>query len=121
MNGEKVSRQFSLLLSKYTKALCSVSQILHSLSFEGSEGKTTVFMPFVFALMTCVLFRCVLQLSVGAVQSHGLQKPILSNRNFHGCLENLLYNDLSLLNLAKQKNHQVSMVVSNMCIYVVTI
>ncbi|KAG7242295.1 hypothetical protein INR49_023970 [Caranx melampygus] len=50
------------------------------------------------------------QLSVGAVQSHGLQKPILSNRNFHGCLENLLYNDLGLLNLAKQKNHQVSMV-----------
>ncbi|XP_022622371.1 contactin-associated protein-like 4 [Seriola dumerili] len=47
------------------------------------------------------------QLSVGAVQSHGLQKPILSNRNFHGCLENLLYNDLKLINLAKQNNHQV--------------
>uniref|UniRef100_A0A4W6DPD4 Contactin associated protein like 3 n=1 Tax=Lates calcarifer TaxID=8187 RepID=A0A4W6DPD4_LATCA len=50
------------------------------------------------------------QLSVGAVQGHGLQKPILSNRNFHGCLENLLYNDLSLINLAKQSNHQVAVV-----------
>uniref|UniRef100_A0A671YUM3 Contactin-associated protein-like 4 n=1 Tax=Sparus aurata TaxID=8175 RepID=A0A671YUM3_SPAAU len=48
------------------------------------------------------------QLSLGAVQSHGLQKPILSNRNFHGCLENLLYNDLNLLYLAKKNNHQVS-------------
>ncbi|XP_060890497.1 contactin-associated protein-like 4 [Labrus mixtus] len=49
------------------------------------------------------------QLSLGAVQGHGLQKPILSNRNFHGCLENLLYNDLSLIELAKKNNHQVSM------------
>ncbi|KAM7013137.1 contactin-associated protein-like 4 [Tautogolabrus adspersus] len=49
------------------------------------------------------------QLSLGAVQGHGLQKPILSNRNFYGCLENLLYNDLSLIELAKKKNHQVSM------------
>ncbi|XP_035503829.2 contactin-associated protein-like 4 isoform X2 [Scophthalmus maximus] len=48
------------------------------------------------------------QLSVGAAQSHGLQKPILSNRNFHGCLENLLYNDLNLINLAEQNNHQVT-------------
>uniref|UniRef100_A0A8C4F1E1 Contactin associated protein like 3 n=1 Tax=Dicentrarchus labrax TaxID=13489 RepID=A0A8C4F1E1_DICLA len=49
-------------------------------------------------------------LSLGAVQSHGLQKPILSNRNFHGCLENLLYNDLNLIDLAKRNNHQVSVV-----------
>ncbi|KAF3690623.1 Contactin-associated protein-like 4 Cell recognition molecule Caspr4 Precursor [Channa argus] len=48
------------------------------------------------------------QLSLGAVQSHGLQKPILSNRNFHGCLENLFYNELNLIDLAKQKNHQVT-------------
>uniref|UniRef100_A0A665VD77 Contactin associated protein like 3 n=1 Tax=Echeneis naucrates TaxID=173247 RepID=A0A665VD77_ECHNA len=41
---------------------------------------------------------------------HGLQKPILSNKNFHGCLENLLYNDLNLINLAKQNNHQVTVV-----------
>lgn len=57
----------------------------------------------------CYIF---VQLSLGAVQSHGLQKPILSNRNFHGCLENLLYNDLNLLYLAKKNNHQVSAVVS---------
>ncbi|TWW58257.1 Contactin-associated protein-like 5 [Takifugu flavidus] len=48
------------------------------------------------------------QLSLGAVQSHGLQKPVLSSRNFHGCLENLIYNDLNLIDLAKKNNHQVS-------------
>ncbi|KAK5869570.1 hypothetical protein PBY51_024276 [Eleginops maclovinus] len=48
------------------------------------------------------------QLSLGAVQSHGLQKPILSNRNFNGCLENFLYNDLNLIHLAKKNNHQFS-------------
>uniref|UniRef100_A0A1A8LCZ9 Contactin associated protein-like 5a n=1 Tax=Nothobranchius pienaari TaxID=704102 RepID=A0A1A8LCZ9_9TELE len=47
-------------------------------------------------------------LSVGAVQSHGLQKPILSNRNFDGCLENLLYNEISLINLVKQNSSQVT-------------
>ncbi|KAM8875331.1 contactin-associated protein-like 4 isoform 2-T2 [Spinachia spinachia] len=50
------------------------------------------------------------QLSLGAVQSHGLQKPILTNRNFHGCMENLLYNDLNLIHLAKRNNHQASVV-----------
>ncbi|XP_058495403.1 contactin-associated protein-like 4 [Solea solea] len=50
------------------------------------------------------------QLSVGAVQGHGLQKPVLSNRNFHGCLENLFYNDFSLISLAKKNNHQVTAV-----------
>ncbi|XP_068563834.1 contactin-associated protein-like 4 isoform X1 [Cebidichthys violaceus] len=50
------------------------------------------------------------QLSLGAVHSHGLQKPILSNRNFHGCMENLLYNDLNLIHLAKRNNHQASVV-----------
>ncbi|KAM4574759.1 contactin-associated protein-like 4 [Fundulus diaphanus] len=49
-------------------------------------------------------------LSVGAVHSHGLQTPILHNRNFHGCLENLLYNDLNLIKLAKQNSPQVTAV-----------
>lgn len=52
------------------------------------------------------------QLSLGAVQGHGLQKPILSNRNFHGCLENLLFNDLNLIDLAKQNSPQVTVMVS---------
>ncbi|XP_038124875.1 contactin-associated protein-like 4 [Cyprinodon tularosa] len=46
-------------------------------------------------------------LSVAAVQSHGLQTPILPNRNFCGCLENLLYNDFNLIKLAKQNSQQV--------------
>ncbi|XP_047229726.1 contactin-associated protein-like 4 [Girardinichthys multiradiatus] len=49
-------------------------------------------------------------LGVAAVQSHGLQTPILPNRNFHGCLENLLYNDLNLIKLAKQNSPQVTAV-----------
>ncbi|XP_071773431.2 contactin-associated protein-like 4 [Centroberyx gerrardi] len=50
------------------------------------------------------------QLSLGAVQSHGFQKPVLSKRNFHGCLENLIYNGLNLIDLAKQNDHQVTVV-----------
>ncbi|XP_051264393.1 contactin-associated protein-like 4 isoform X1 [Dicentrarchus labrax] len=50
------------------------------------------------------------QLTVGAAQSLGSQKPAISRRNFHGCLENLLYNDLNLIELAKDKDHQVTVV-----------
>ncbi|XP_075901730.1 contactin-associated protein-like 4 [Nelusetta ayraudi] len=50
------------------------------------------------------------QLSLGTVQGHGLQRPILSTRNFHGCLENLFYNNLNLIELAKKNNQQVSVV-----------
>uniref|UniRef100_A0A3P8T5G3 Contactin associated protein like 3 n=1 Tax=Amphiprion percula TaxID=161767 RepID=A0A3P8T5G3_AMPPE len=39
-------------------------------------------------------------------------KPILSNRNFHGCMENLLYSDLNLIHLAKHNSPQVTVVVS---------
>ncbi|XP_041804256.1 contactin-associated protein-like 4 [Chelmon rostratus] len=48
------------------------------------------------------------QLTVGAVQSLRSQKPVVSNRNFHGCLENLLYNGLNLIQLVKHKDHQVT-------------
>uniref|UniRef100_A0A3B5BID2 Contactin-associated protein-like 4 n=1 Tax=Stegastes partitus TaxID=144197 RepID=A0A3B5BID2_9TELE len=37
-------------------------------------------------------------------------KPILSNRNFHGCMENLLYSDLNLIHLAKHNSPQVTVV-----------
>uniref|UniRef100_A0A3Q4HRZ6 Contactin-associated protein-like 4-like n=1 Tax=Neolamprologus brichardi TaxID=32507 RepID=A0A3Q4HRZ6_NEOBR len=53
-------------------------------------------------------FGITVQLTVAAVQSHGLQKPILSNRNFHGCLENLLYSDINLIDLAKHGSSQVA-------------
>ncbi|KAM9762601.1 contactin-associated protein-like 4 [Menidia menidia] len=49
-------------------------------------------------------------LSLAAVQTHGLQKPILPNRNFHGCLENLLYSDLNLIELAKKNSPQANVV-----------
>ncbi|KAM8728129.1 contactin-associated protein-like 4 isoform 4-T8 [Acanthopagrus schlegelii] len=47
------------------------------------------------------------QLSVGDVQDFGSQKP---KRSFHGCLENLLYNSLNLIELAKNNDHQVTAV-----------
>lgn len=50
-----------------------------------------------------------IQLSVGAVHS---QKLAVSKKNFHGCLENLLYNGLNLIELAKNKDNQVTVMVS---------
>uniref|UniRef100_A0A3P8TCK0 Contactin associated protein like 3 n=1 Tax=Amphiprion percula TaxID=161767 RepID=A0A3P8TCK0_AMPPE len=40
------------------------------------------------------------------VQSLDSQKPIVSKRNFHGCLENLLHNGVNLIELAKNNDHQ---------------
>lgn len=48
---------------------------------------------------------CFIQLNVGAGESIGPQ-------NFHGCLENLLYNGHSLIELAKEKSQQVAVAVS---------
>uniref|UniRef100_A0A3B4ZVE3 Contactin-associated protein-like 4 n=1 Tax=Stegastes partitus TaxID=144197 RepID=A0A3B4ZVE3_9TELE len=35
------------------------------------------------------------------------QKPAISKRNFHGCLENLLHNGVNLIELVKNNDHQV--------------
>ncbi|KAM6918523.1 contactin-associated protein-like 4 [Xenentodon cancila] len=43
------------------------------------------------------------QLTVGAVQ-----KPAISKRSFHGCLENLLYEGINLIELFKHNDQQVS-------------
>lgn len=51
-------------------------------------------------------------MSVGSVQSVGPHKPPASRRNFSGCLENLLYNSHSLIQLAMHKDLQVTAVVS---------
>uniref|UniRef100_A0A3Q3MQZ2 Contactin-associated protein like 5-3-like n=1 Tax=Labrus bergylta TaxID=56723 RepID=A0A3Q3MQZ2_9LABR len=40
------------------------------------------------------------------------QKQIASKRNFHGCLENLQFNGLNLIELVKHKYHQVTVMVS---------
>ncbi|KAM4728066.1 contactin-associated protein-like 4 [Anableps anableps] len=50
------------------------------------------------------------ELSVGAIQDLGSHKPFHSKRNFHGCLENLLFNSLNLIELAKLKDHKVTLV-----------
>ncbi|XP_069000309.1 contactin-associated protein-like 4 [Embiotoca jacksoni] len=48
------------------------------------------------------------QMSVGADQSLGSHRSIGSSTNFHGCLENLVYNGLNLVDLAKQKDQRVT-------------
>ncbi|XP_047446581.1 contactin-associated protein-like 4 isoform X2 [Mugil cephalus] len=48
------------------------------------------------------------QLSVGSVRILDSRKPVVSQRNFHGCLENLLYNDHNLIELAKHNEQQVT-------------
>lgn len=62
----------------------------------------------------CLYVFVYIQLSVGAVQSLGSQKPVDSTRNFYGCLENLLYNGRNLIELVKHKDHQVSVMVSRL-------
>uniref|UniRef100_A0AAV2L1D4 Uncharacterized protein n=1 Tax=Knipowitschia caucasica TaxID=637954 RepID=A0AAV2L1D4_KNICA len=50
------------------------------------------------------------QVSVGSTLAFGLQGPVLSSKNLSGCLENLLYNSLNLIELAKKTNPQVSVI-----------
>ncbi|CAB1434593.1 unnamed protein product, partial [Pleuronectes platessa] len=49
------------------------------------------------------------QLSVGAALSLDSQKPLVSKRNFQGCLENLLYNSMNLIERAKHNDQQVTL------------
>lgn len=55
----------------------------------------------------CLFRFC--QLNVGVIQESG--KP---NRSFRGCLENLLYNNLNLIDLAKRRAQQASVLVSTL-------
>ncbi|XP_028987778.1 contactin-associated protein-like 4 isoform X2 [Betta splendens] len=48
------------------------------------------------------------QLSLGASHSLGPQNAAAAGRNFHGCVENALFNELNLIDLAKQNDHQVT-------------
>eukprot|EP00063_Salmo_salar_P005396 XP_013980231.1 PREDICTED: contactin-associated protein-like 4 [Salmo salar] len=50
------------------------------------------------------------EISFGGVQCHGTQM-VLSRRNFHGCLENLLWNEVNVNDLAKQ--HQKVSITGN--------
>ncbi|KAM9516820.1 contactin-associated protein-like 4 isoform 1-T1 [Salvelinus alpinus] len=50
------------------------------------------------------------EITFGGVQCHGTQK-VLSRRNFHGCLENLLWNEVNVNDLAKQ--HQEVSITGN--------
>lgn len=53
------------------------------------------------------------QMSVGAAdQGLGSRRSAGSNRNFHGCLENLVYNGVNLVDLAKQRDQRVTVKVN---------
>ncbi len=52
------------------------------------------------------------QMSVGADQGLSSWRSVGSHRNFHGCLENLVYNGVSLVDLAKQKDQRVTVKVN---------
>lgn len=59
-----------------------------------------------FSHITCIFVT--IQLSVGAYQDLSSRSP---KRSFHGCLENLMYNNLNLIELAKLSDHQVTVMV----------
>ncbi|XP_075960283.1 contactin-associated protein-like 4 [Anarhichas minor] len=48
------------------------------------------------------------QMSVGADHGLGSRRSVGLNRNFHGCLENLVYNGVNLVDLAKKKDQRVT-------------
>lgn len=79
---DAVSTEFSLYYMRNTPLICVISDM--NLSF----------------------FH---KISFGGTSLAGLQKSH-SRRNFHGCLENVLYNDISVIDRAKEK--QVAIAVS---------
>lgn len=64
---------------------------------------------FVYVCQSAHVFA---QMSVGADQGLGSLRSDGLNRNFHGCLENLVYNGLNLVDLAKQKDQRVTVKVN---------
>ncbi|XP_054456693.1 contactin-associated protein-like 4 [Anoplopoma fimbria] len=48
------------------------------------------------------------QMSVGADLTLGSRRSVGFNRNFHGCLENLVYNGVNMVDLAKKKDQRVT-------------
>ncbi|XP_039995159.1 contactin-associated protein-like 4 [Xiphias gladius] len=48
------------------------------------------------------------QMSVGAGQGLSSRRSLGANRNFYGCLENLVYNGVNLVDLAKQRDQRVT-------------
>uniref|UniRef100_A0A3B4B8Y0 Uncharacterized protein n=1 Tax=Periophthalmus magnuspinnatus TaxID=409849 RepID=A0A3B4B8Y0_9GOBI len=61
------------------------------------------------------------QISVGADPVLGSQRSAQPNRNFHGCLENVIYNGLHLVYLAKQSDQRVTGNVTFSCVEPVSV
>lgn len=54
------------------------------------------------------------QMSVGADRALGSWRSVGSHRNFKGCLENLVYNGVNLVDLAKQEDQRVTVKVNRL-------
>uniref|UniRef100_A0A3Q0QRR2 Contactin associated protein like 3 n=1 Tax=Amphilophus citrinellus TaxID=61819 RepID=A0A3Q0QRR2_AMPCI len=52
--------------------------------------------------------RVQLPADLGAVHSLSSQKPDISKKNLRGCIENLLYNNVNLIELAQKRDRQVT-------------
>lgn len=61
------------------------------------------------------------QMSVGANHVFGSQWSAASNGGFYGCLENLSYNGINLIDLAKRKVPQVTVKVISLVLFCVRI
>ena len=111
---ERRSSHLNLTVDKHTERVQIPAEFSHweiEQVRNNTQKKRSVWTNYRVYSTVCHLV-CVpapMQLSIGDVQDFGSQKP---KRSFHGCLENLLYNSLNLIELAKNNDHQVTAVVS---------
>lgn len=66
-----------------------------------------VFNIFAFPAHVCI---CLLKLSFGGIPLPGKPGTFL-RENFHGCLENLYYNGVNIIDMAKRRKPQIYTVV----------
>lgn len=74
-------------------------------------------LAFLYEKKTKIICFLSAQMSVGTNHSFGSQRSARAHGGFHGCLENLYYNGLNLIDLAKRKVQQVTLMVmsSDLC------
>lgn len=71
-----------------------------------SSSATDFFFLFKFVCAFHMFFSA--QMSVGVEHDLDSQRLAGSRTNFHGCLENLVYNGMNLVDLAKQRDQRVT-------------
>ena len=69
------------------------------------------FNPFLELITKSWFFFFFIKLSFGGIPVPGKPGTFLK-KNFHGCIENLYYNGINVIDLAKRRKHQIYTVVS---------